>query len=122
MRPPEPDLAVMDELAAAAAVVAISNEDFAEDPRDLEETGGSRSGADLRSPSIEASESDTENDGDLPELFNHEAANPKVWNAPIIPRPHAMRPAIHSTWWYAHVLVVRLRRRWQSMCCSPRLT
>ena len=112
----------MDELAAAAAVVAISNEDFAEDPRDLEATGGSRSGADLRSPSIEASESDTENDGDIPELCNHEAANPKVWNAPIIPRPHAMRPAIHSTWWYAHVLVVRLRRRWQSMCCSPRLT
>ena len=44
--------------------MAIATEDFADEPPDpeLEATGGSRSGADVRSPSIEASESNMENE------------------------------------------------------------
>ena len=68
----------MDELAAAAAVVAMSVDDNAEEDAALEVIDGSAIAAHAQAPLDGTSKADKENHRDLPEGCEHGAANPKV--------------------------------------------
>ena len=56
----------MDELAAAAAVVAMPIEDNAEEEMELELAAGTSTGDDAQAPLVESSSADKENEGNLP--------------------------------------------------------
>ena len=77
-RPLASVFARMDELAAAAAVVAMSVDDNAEEDAALEVIDGSAIAAHAQAPLDGTSKADKENHRDLPEGCEHGAANPKV--------------------------------------------
>ena len=91
----------MDELAAAAAVVAMDTDDFAE--MDLEQYAMHDVAAidEVQRPAAEAAEAQDENKGGNTVPGGPEIANPKVANAPRIPRrtrcgPPITRPDCHA--------------------------
>ena len=83
----------MDELAAAAAVVSMSVDDFAEVNGELEVAEGSATHAEAETPTIETLHDDKENERDLPEGCVLGAANPKVTNAPKLAKRPSCVPA-----------------------------
>ena len=76
----------MDELAAAAAVVAMSIDDFADEDPALEVDAGSTAAGDAPPTMIDTSDGSKENERDSPEGCDNEAANPKVLILPAIPK------------------------------------
>ena len=84
----------MDELARAAAVVAMSVDDFAE--ADLEQYAMHEVAAvdEAQRPAVEAAEAQDENKGGNTVPSESEIAHPKVINAPIMPLRTRCRPPI----------------------------
>jgi hypothetical protein len=68
----------MDELAAAAAVVAMSIDDEGVADVDLEGAPGAAAGAAAPTATLEATDADKENEGVPPEVGNSEATARKV--------------------------------------------
>lgn len=91
----------MDELEAAAAVMAMSFDEFAEE--DLEQYAPHEAAAvdESHRPAVEAAAAQDENQGGNTVPSDPEIANPKVMNAPQMPlrtrcRPPIIRPDGHT--------------------------
>ena len=69
----------MDELATAAAVVAMSIDDDAEEETELDSMPGMSGDDAAQTSSMEVSSADKENQGDHPGLGEQRAADPKVY-------------------------------------------
>lgn len=72
----------MDELAAAAAVVAMAIDDDAEEDSELEDSPGAAAVHDAPMPDLGAAEADKENESGLPVAANQRAEARKVLMRP----------------------------------------
>lgn len=84
----------MDEPTAAAAVVATSVDDFAEEDLEQYVPHGAAAVDEPHRPAEEAAEAQEANDSGSTVPSEPEIANPKVTNAPIMPLRTRCRPPI----------------------------
>ena len=81
----------MDEVTAAAAVLAVTADDFAEAEMEQEPQHSSSVTVDEQTPALDSMEVVKENEGGNPARSDVEDANPKVYIPPLhtIPKPCA---------------------------------